>query len=164
MPASRAISPGCGVNTSVRPLASFASSTGLAARMLSASASITAGILVAESRPVVNLTVSGSLPRPGPIASTVIPAVSAASASGARFSAAMQPARLAASGKVINSGAMAATSGSTGAAPAAVTSPAPARSAARDAIAGAPDLPTEPPTTSTCPKLPCWPPPYAAPA
>ena len=90
MPASRAISPGCGVSTSVRPLASLASSTGLAARILSASASITAGILVAESRPVVNLIVSGLWPRPGPMASTVFPEVSAAT-TGPRLSAEIEP-------------------------------------------------------------------------
>ena len=61
---------------------------------------------------------------------------------------------VAASGQVINSGAMNATSGSTGAGTAAVTRPAPTRNAANAAIAGAPDLPTEPPTTSTWPKLP----------
>src|ERR1035437_4274671 len=126
--------------------------------MLSASASITAGIVVASSRPHVNLTVSGLCPMPGPIASTVLPAVSAERNSGARFSAEIEPAVVAVSGQVISSGATAATSASAGAGTAAVTSPAPARNAPRAASAGAPDLPpavpSVPPTTSTCPKLP----------
>src|SRR5580658_6087189 len=49
---------------------------------------------------------------------------------------------------------MAETCATTGAGTAAVTSPAPARIAARDVMAGAPDLPSDPPTTSTWPKLP----------
>src|ERR1035437_7230622 len=126
--------------------------------MLSASASITAGIVVASSRPHVNLTVSGLCPMPGPIASTVLPAVSAERNSGARFSAEIEPAMVAVSGQVISSGATAATSASAGAGTAAVTKPAPARNAPRAASAGAPDLPpavpSVPPTTSTCPKLP----------
>jgi len=83
------------------------------------------------------------------MASTVFPAMSAVSPSGVRFSTEICPAAFATSGQVINSGAMAATSGRIGAGTAAVTRPAPVRSAPRDVMAGAPDLPTEPPTTST---------------
>src|SRR6185312_14349048 len=38
----------------------------------------------------------------------------------------------------------------------AVTSPAPTFKAANDVIDGAPDLPTEPPTTNTCPNSPLF--------
>ena len=114
MPASRAISPGCGVSTSVRPLASLASRTGLAARIFSASASITAGHAGGREQAGGEL---GGLRRsapgrdrwPAPSCPPSAPAI----CSGARFSAEMQPAGLAASGKVISSGATAATSGST---------------------------------------------------
>ena len=55
-----------------------------------------------------------------------LPAMSTARISGARFSARDLPARVGVSGKVISSGAMAATCGRAGAGTAAVTSPAPA--------------------------------------
>ncbi len=74
------------------PRPACASSSGSAARIFSASASITAGIFVTASSPMVNLAVSALCPIPGPMASTVFPAVSPARISGARFSAAICPA------------------------------------------------------------------------
>ncbi len=92
------------------------------------------------------------------MASTVFPAINAPRCLASRFFAAIWPALVAASGQVISSGANDATTGSAGAGTAAVTSPAPARIAARAAMAGAPALPPAvpnvPPTTSTWPKLP----------
>src|SRR6185312_3291639 len=58
------------------------------------------------------------------------------------------------SGIVISSGVIPATIGKIDSDTAAVTSPAPARSAASEAIDGAPDFPFAPPTTSTCPYIP----------
>src|SRR5512146_427846 len=159
-PVRRAISPGCGVSTSGRPLASFASRTGFAARMFNPSASITTGISMSDSNPVVNLTVSGSWPSPGPMASTVLPIANAAVFSEARFSSDIAPAALVSSPHVINSGAMALTTPIAAAGTAAVTRPAPMRNAPSAAIAGAPALPPAdpnvPPTTSTCPYLPLF--------
>ena len=66
------------------------------------------------------------------------------------------PVGLASIGCVINSGAKPDTCATIGLGTAAVTSPAPARSAAIDAIAGAPDFPTDPPITSTCPNFPLF--------
>ncbi len=65
--------------------------------------------------------------------------------------------RFPSSGAVISSGAWAAICGMAPAAEATVTRPAPARSAAMPAMAAAPVLPREPPTTSTCPNVPLCP-------
>ena len=155
VPARRAISPGCGVSTSVRPacrgFASLASRTGLAARILRASASMTAGISDGgEQAGGENLTVSGLCPRPGPMASTVMPAVRAATAARAQvLFAAIAPAPP--DRRADWSSAPARwrrPRARTGAGTAAVTRPAPARSAASEVMAGAPALPTDPPTTS----------------
>ena len=73
--ASRAISPGCGVRTTARlPLrASLARRAALAARMFNASASMTAGICVKDSRLVVKPAVEGLCPIPGPMARRFCP-------------------------------------------------------------------------------------------
>ena len=97
------------------------------------------------------------------MASTVLPAMSTARNSGARFSAAICPVRVGVSGQVISSGATAATSGSAGAGTAAVTRPAPARKAARAAMAGAPDFPPARAEATRQPRARgrsclCWPP------
>ena len=159
MPASRAISPGWGVSTTVRP--SFVRSVSKSIccdTIFRASASMTAGSVVAESSPVTNLAVSAPCPRPGPMASTVMPFVKAARCCRARLSGVACPSVFASSGHVISSGAKLDTNASAGAGTAAVTSPAPARSAARELITGAPALPpaepNDPPTTSTWPNLP----------
>src|SRR5208282_4996438 len=103
-----------------------------------------------------NFTTPGPCPRPGPIAITVFPLVSDSNSSGVMPFAATCPAAFAGSGDVINSGAITETGASTGAGTAAVTRPAPARIAVRDVMAGAPDLPRDPPITSTWPNLPLF--------
>jgi hypothetical protein len=62
---------------------------------------------------------------------------------------AISPVGLANIGHVISSGAKLDTNDTIELGTAAVTSPAPARNAAIDVIAGAPDFPTDPPITST---------------
>ena len=66
----------------------------------------------------------------------------------------MPPVSVSGSGSVINSAANPATLGNALFAVATVASPAPARNAAMPAIAAAPDLPSDPPTISTCPYMP----------
>ena len=74
---SRAISPGCGVNTTVRP--AFATSVifsirnGFAARVFSPSASITSGSFVSDNTASSRISVPGPSPNPGPTAITVLP-------------------------------------------------------------------------------------------
>src|SRR5579885_552506 len=71
-----------------------------------------------------------------------------------RFTAAMLPSLVARSGSVMYSACAAATTPRAGSGTATVTSPAPARRAASEAMIAAPAFPTDPAMTSTCPKRP----------
>ena len=126
--------------------------------MFKASASMTAGILVAASNSRVKFAVSFDRPSPGPMASTDLSSSSCARRPGARFESEMHPEPVASSGHVINSGAISDTTDMAFAGTAAVTRPAPTRIAASAVMAGAPALPPAgpkvPPTTSTWPKFP----------
>src|SRR5271157_3853473 len=152
IPASRAISPGCGVSTSARVLPS--SSSVLPSNAFSPSASITSGDFSVRTVSRTNSTVSGCLPIPGPIATTVMVEANCKSMPLLADVTAMPPVSVSGSGSVISSAANAATFGSALLAVATVTSPAPARSAAIPAIAAAPDFPSDPPTISTWPYMP----------
>ena len=159
MPASRAISPGCGVSTIARlpPLVAAFSSDVFPASAFSASASITIGRLTRSTNVLTHSGVEPSCPSPGPIPTTEIPFSSVASVCSSSTSSDNPPEPSVASGVSINSGATAATIGRISRGTAAVTSPAPVRIAARHAIDGAPALPNAPPTNSTWPSLPLLP-------
>src|SRR6266851_3595254 len=138
-PASRAISPGCGVNTITRPVPS--SSSVLPPNAFKASASITIGSLVFSTNCRANSDASPSVDNPGPTASTVIFFSRLSSLAASRLRTEHAPSSPAASGAIISSGAIPATIFTMLSGTAAVTRPAPARSAASEAIAGAPAFP-----------------------
>src|ERR1039458_7099648 len=147
IPASRAISPGCGVSTMVRPVPS--SKSARPANAFSASASTTIASLQSATNPRTNSGVVPSRPNPGPTATTLIPFNIRSSRSFSIFATEAVPnpasafptAPTSRSATTINPVATRPTSLTISPGTAAVTSPAPARRAARLAIAGAPAFP-----------------------
>jgi hypothetical protein len=118
------------------------------------SASSTTATFAALTTARTNCTVSALRETPGPTASTsLVEAIpSKRPYSSARIE--IDPASVSARGSVITSGANPATVANTDFGVATVASPAPTRKADIPAIAAAPAFPTDPPTTSTCPKFP----------
>ena len=97
---------------------------------------------------------NGSVPSPGPSASTAFPSAASSTTSAAR--SARWPEAPTGRGRVIDSIEPSSTVCRIGSGTAAVTSPAPARTAARAARMQAPALPGEPATIRACPKSPLW--------
>ena len=145
LPIRRAISPGCGVSTRGRLLPS--SNLLSPSNALSASASTTNG----RGQRTTNLrtarTVSASRLKPGPTATTFFRWSNADVSGSSRARSEIAPAAFSSRGSVINSGIAPATTGCMLFGTAQVTSPAPVRKAAIEAMVGAPDFPTEPPIT-----------------
>src|SRR5439155_636402 len=151
-PDRRAISPGCGVRTRVRPPARKVLMQPAKAFKPSASRTTGRSYLLTAARTIS--AVSGALPMPGPMARTDLPSTSLSSRPPSSARSEIAPESVSGSGSVMNSMPRDATTGKALSAVATVTRPAPARNAARAARAAAPVSPTEPARIRTCPKVP----------